>query len=129
MMKEKRRGKIVTVTSHTGQVAASGGAYAHYGVAKAGILHYTKLLAQDLGEYNINVNCISPGFIATGRMAQGFKTAGEEKFLEALALKRFGTPEDCANVVEFLTTDLSDYVTGTIVEVTGGSVDRLTLKF
>lgn len=127
MMKKNKSGKIVTVTSHTGQVAVSNGAYSHYGVAKAGIIQYTKLLAQDLGEYNINVNCISPGFIATGRLTAGFKATGEDLFLNALALKRFGTPEDCAKAVEFLTTDLSDYVTGTVVEVTGGSVDRLTI--
>ena len=128
-MKERRTGKIITVTSHVGQVATSSGSYSHYSVAKAGILHYTKLLAQELGAYNITVNAISPGFIATGRMAQGFQAAGEHKFLDALALKRFGTPEECAKVVEFLATDLSDYVTGTCVEVTGGSVGRLTLNF
>lgn len=127
-MKERKSGKIVTVTSHVGQVANSSGSYSHYAVAKAGILHYTKYLAQDLGPYNINVNAISPGFIATGRMAAGFKATGENYFLDALALKRFGTPEECAKVVEFLVTDLSDYVTGTCVEVTGGSVDRLTLE-
>lgn len=125
-MKERQTGKIITVTSHVGQVAISTGSYAHYGVSKAGILHYSMLLAQELGPYNINVNAISPGFIATGRMAQGFKAVGEQKFLDCLALKRFGTPEECAKVVEFLATDLSDYVTGTCVEVTGGSVGRMT---
>jgi 3-oxoacyl-[acyl-carrier protein] reductase len=128
-MKERRSGKIITVTSHVGQAATSNGCYCHYSIAKAAILHYTMLLAQDLGEYDINVNAISPGFIATGRMAAGFKAAGEEKFLDALAMKRFGTPEECAKVIEFLATDLSDYVTGACVEVTGGSVGRLTLKF
>ncbi|MDR2132958.1 MAG: SDR family oxidoreductase [Clostridiales Family XIII bacterium] len=127
-MKAKKKGKIITVSSHVGQAATSTGSYAHYAIAKAGILHYTKLLAQDLGAYDINVNCISPGFIATGRMAQGFKAMGEEKFLAALALKRFGTPEDCAKVVEFLATDLSDYVTGSCIEVAGGSTCRLTLS-
>jgi 3-oxoacyl-[acyl-carrier protein] reductase len=127
-MKERRTGKIITVTSHVGQAATSSGSYCHYSVAKAGILHYTKLLAQELGPDNITVNAISPGFIATGRMAQGFKAVGEEKFLDALALKRFGTPEECAKVVEFLATDLSDYVTGTCIEVTGGSIGRLTLN-
>ena len=128
IMKEKQAGKIITVTSHTGQVAGSLGSYCHYSVAKAGVLHYTMMLAQDLGQYNINVNAISPGFIATGRMAMGFKAVGEDKFLDALALKRFGTPEECAKVIEFLATDLSDYVTGTCVEVTGGSVGRLTMN-
>lgn len=129
MMKKNSRGKIVTVTSHAGQLAISAGAYTHYSIAKAAIIQYTKQLAQDLGEYGITVNCVSPGFIATGRLAEGFKAAGEEKFLNILALKRFGTAEDCAKAVEFLATDLSDYVTGTVVEVTGGSVGRLSLGF
>ena len=128
MMKKNKKGKIVTVSSHVGQIGTTTGMYSHYGVAKGGIIQYTRLLAQDLGEYNINVNCVSPGFIATGRLAKGFKAVGENKFLDALTLKRFGTPEDCAKVVEFLTTDLSDYVTGTVVEVTGGSVGRLTMN-
>lgn len=128
IMKERKCGKIITVTSHVGQAAVSSGSYTHYSIAKAAILHYTKLLAQDLGPYNITVNAISPGFIATGRMAQGFKATGEQKFLDALALKRFGTPEECARVIEFLATDLSDYVTGCCVEVSGGTIGRLTLS-
>ncbi|HHX36429.1 MAG TPA: SDR family oxidoreductase [Clostridiaceae bacterium] len=126
-MKKQDKGKIITVTSHVGQVAFSTGSYAHYASAKAAILHYTKYLAQELGAYNIHVNAISPGFIATARLVEGYKATGEEAYLNSMAIKRFGTPEECANVVEFLATDLSDYVTGNCVEVTGGTVSRLTV--
>lgn len=128
-MKERKSGKIITVTSHAGMAATPTGSYCHYSIAKAAILHYTKLLAQDMGEYNVTVNAIAPGYIATGRMAAGFKAAGEEHFLDGLAMGRFGTPEECAKVIEFLATDLSDYVTGACIEVTGGTLNRLDLHF
>lgn len=126
-MKERKSGKIITVTSHVGMAATPTGSYCHYSIAKAAILHYTRLLANDLGEYNITVNAIAPGYITTGRMAAGFKAAGEEKFLNGLSMQRFGTPEECARVIEFLSTDLSDYVTGECIGVTGGSLNRLDL--
>lgn len=119
-MKERRTGKIITVSSQAGIRTSETGTYAHYGIAKAGIVQYTKLLAQDLGKYNITANVIAPGYIATGRLAEQFEQAGAEEYKNRVALRRFGTPEDCANVIEFLSTDLSDYVTGTVIEITGG---------
>ncbi|KOS59826.1 SDR family oxidoreductase [Lysinibacillus agricola] len=119
-MKKKNYGKIVTVSSVTGLQATEGGTYSHYGSTKAAIVSYTKYLAQDLGPYNITVNAIAPGYIATGRLIEQFEKAGAETYTNQTALKRFGTPEDCANVIEFLTTDLSDYVTGSVIDVTGG---------
>ncbi len=121
-MKQKKYGKIVTVTSVAGIKANVTGTYSHYGAAKAAIINYTKNLAQDLGPYNITVNAIAPGYIGTGRLMEQFEKAGVHTYAEQTALKRLGTPEDCANVIEFLTTDLSDYVTGTVIDVTGGLV-------
>ena len=65
-MKEQRAGKIITVSSVAGTAPSADGGYAHYGVAKAAIAHYTRYLAQDLGPFGITVNCIAPGVIATG---------------------------------------------------------------
>ena len=90
------------------------GGYHPYGMAKAAIIHYTRSLAQELGPDNITVNCIAPGFIRTGRLGEH---PGREK---EVALRRIGTVEDCAKVVEFLTTDLSDYVTGRTILIDGG---------
>ena len=108
-------GKIVTVSSTAG-VDARGG-YHPYGLAKAAIIHYTRSLAQELGEFNINVNAIAPGIIRTGRL--GDRT---ERAEEVVALKRQGTIEDCCGVVEFLTTDLSAYVTGRVILIDGGMI-------
>lgn len=128
MMKKLGYGKIVNVASVGGLCANSDGSYAHYATSKAGIIHYTKLLAQDLGQYNITCNVVAPGFISTARLAAGFKSVGEEKFTRNIAMGRFGTPEDCANAVEFLTTELSSYVSGAVIEVTGGTVGRILMN-
>lgn len=119
-MKKKGYGKIVTVTSITGLQANQEGSYSHYAATKAAIINYTKYLAQELGTYNITVNAIAPGYIETGRLKEQFEKAGVENYTSQTALKRLGTPEDCANVIEFLTTNLSDYVTGSVIDVTGG---------
>ena len=120
-MKKHKYGKIVTVSSQDGLQSEPGGAYAHYGVAKAAIIMYTKYLTQELGPYNITVNCIAPGCIATGRIIVRVQEAGQfEGVVKSIALGRVGTPEDCAKVVEFLTTDLSDYVTRAVIDVSGG---------
>ena len=121
-MKKKGNGKIVTVTSLYGILANKEGSYSHYSASKAAIVSYTKNLAQELGPFNIQVNAIAPGFIGTGRLLEFFEKDGLEKYTDQTALKRLGTPEDCANVIEFLTTNMSDYVTGTVIDVSGGSV-------
>lgn len=121
-MKRKNYGKIITVTSIAGIKANNGGTYSHYGAAKAAIINYTKYLAQDLGPHNITVNAIAPGYIGTGRLMEQFEKAGVDSYANQTALKRLGTPHDCANVIEFLATHLSDYVTGTVIDVTGGLV-------
>jgi 3-oxoacyl-[acyl-carrier protein] reductase len=120
-MKEQKSGKIVTVASYAGiGVGGPGGGYAHYGANKAAIIHYTRYLAQELGPFNVNANCVAPGFVATGRVAQFMKAAGGTESDLRTALRRAGTVEDIAKVVEFLTTDLSDYVNGQLIPVDGG---------
>ncbi len=120
-MKEQRSGKIVNVGSQAGIIGSSGGPYS---VAKAAVIHYTRGLAAELGPYNIHVNCIAPGWILSSRaIAQGRADAELRQELESrIALGRLGLPEDCAKVVEFLVTDLSDYVTGQCIPVCGGYV-------
>jgi len=120
-MKAQRSGRIVTVASYAGLVAGIGGGYAHYGANKAAIAHYTRYLAQELGPYNINCNCIAPGVIETARIVELVGAqAGNNEGNREIALRRNGQPEDCAKVVEFLTTDLSDYVTGAVIPIDGG---------
>jgi 3-oxoacyl-[acyl-carrier protein] reductase len=121
IMKEQRRGKIVTVASYGGLCASSDGGYAHYGAIKAAIAHYTRYLAQELGPFSINANCVAPGIIGTARILELWKSMPEAPSPEnEMALRRVGTVEECAGVVEFLTTSLSDYVTGTVIAIDGG---------
>ena len=123
-MKAQRSGKIVNVASQAGLHAAPEMARAmSYNVAKAAIIHYTRCLAAELGPYNVNVNCVSPGWVATSRAVAEGRRGEEAKKIEAqIPLGRLGTPEDVAKVVEFLATDLSDYVTGQCISVCGGYI-------
>src|SRR5207237_3205212 len=115
----------ITVGSVAGPVLSVAGGYAHYGAAKAAIAHYTRYLAQDLGPFGITVNCIAPGVIATGRIMAtvipGSSQSNQDR-ASLVALRRLGTVEDCAKVVEVLATHLSDDVTGAVIPIDGALV-------
>ncbi len=119
-MKEQGFGKIVTVASQVGVSVNFSGAYAHYAAAKAAIIQYTKSLAQDVGPYGVTANCVAPGDIATARLTKLFKEQANENRNKSIALRRPGTPDEVAGVMEFLVSDMSNYVSGTVIEVTGG---------
>jgi 3-oxoacyl-[acyl-carrier protein] reductase len=116
-MLKNKSGKIINITSivgHTGNVGQ-----ANYTASKAGIVAMSKSLAIEYSKKNINVNCISPGFIRTAMTDQI-----DEKFKETIIAKipsnRLGKPEDIANAVNFLSSDQSDYITGETLHVNGG---------
>jgi 3-oxoacyl-[acyl-carrier protein] reductase len=121
-MKAQRSGKIITVASMAAYVVSVDGSIAHYAAAKAAILQYTRYLAQDLGPFGITANCIAPGVTASGRIQEALIGAEEhaKAMAELVALRRLATVEDLARVIEFLATDLSDYVTGVLIPVDGG---------
>lgn len=125
MMKEQRRGKVVTMISQAGQAVLAGGCYSHYVAAKAAIMMYTKSLAQEVGPYGITANCLAPGYMLTGRLKEKFDNVGTDGTLVNTALKRFGTPADCAKALEFLVSKDSDYVTGMVMEVNGGTLGKI----
>ncbi|MEO8898259.1 MAG: SDR family oxidoreductase [Candidatus Dormibacter sp.] len=119
----RRYGKIVFLSSG----AANGYAKrAHYSAAKAGIQALTKVFAAELGEYNINVNAVSPGLVETRMPQQHAQWLGEdyEAFAARIAaqtpLRRNGTPEEQAAVIAFLCSDDASFVTGEIIHVGGG---------
>ncbi|MDC0907547.1 3-oxoacyl-[acyl-carrier-protein] reductase [Candidatus Pelagibacter ubique] len=116
-MLKNKSGKIINITSvvgHTGNVGQ-----ANYTASKAGIVAMSKSLAIEYAKKNINVNCISPGFISTAMTDQI-----DEKFKETIIAKipsnRLGKPEDIANAVSFLSSDQSDYINGETLHVNGG---------
>jgi acetoacetyl-CoA reductase len=109
-------GKIINITS---VIALSGNiGQANYAAAKAGVIGFSKTLALEFARYNITVNCVAPGFIATDMLAK-VPDAYKEKLLERIPLHRFGTPKDVAKAVRFLCTD-GDYITGEVISVNGG---------
>lgn len=119
-MKNQKRGKIITVASIAGVRPILAGVYAHYGIAKAGIIMYTRYLAQDLGPHGITANCIAPGQIGTGRLMEGFEKIGVDKLEADIPLRRLGMVEDCAGVIGFMASPASDYMTGITITVDGG---------
>jgi 3-oxoacyl-[acyl-carrier protein] reductase len=102
---------IVSLTGNSGQ--------ANYAASKAGLNALTKTLAQEYGSRSITVNAIAPGFIQT-RMTDKLSDPIKERIKERIALRKFGTPDDIAHLVLFLTSGNADYITGQIIEVTGG---------
>jgi len=116
-MKQNRYGKIVSIASAAGKI---GGAQvgAHYSASKAGIICLTKSMALNAASFGINVNAVCPGVINTD-MTPREKIA---KYNDMIPLGRIGTPEDVANAVLFLASDVTNYITGEIMDVNGGFV-------
>ncbi len=123
-MVKQKYGKIVN-TSSTSALGNRG--QANYSAAKAGLQGFTKTLAIELGPFNINVNAVAPGFIATDMTRQTAERVGLEfqefldKAAEQIPLRRIGMPEDVANVVAFLVSEDAGYVSGQIIYVDGGT--------
>lgn len=116
-MMKARRGRIVNVAS---VVAATGNAgQANYAAAKAGMVGFTKSLAQEIGSRGITVNCVAPGFIDTD-MTRSLPEASRAALLEEIAVERFGTPEEVAHACAFLASPGASYITGHTLHVNGG---------
>jgi len=120
IMKEKKYGKIINMGSAAAKI---GGlvAGAHYAAAKAGVICFTKSLALQTAAYSINVNAIAPGPIAT-KMTEEWGKELKEAFIAKIPFKKYGTPEDVAEVALFLASDKSSYITGEVIDVNGGLI-------
>lgn len=116
-MMKARAGSIINLSSIVGIKGNPG--QSSYAASKAGIIGFTKSIAQEIGSRNIRVNAIAPGFIETD-MTHYLKDGGAEKWFEKIPMQRFGRPEEIANVALFLASDLSSYVTGQVLSACGG---------
>jgi len=116
-MLKAKSGSIINMSSVVGISGNAG--QANYAASKAGLIGFTKSVAQELGSRNIRCNAIAPGFIET-EMTQALDPKTVDEWRNAIPLKRGGTPKDVANTVVFLASDMSSYITGQTIAVCGG---------
>ncbi len=116
MIKQKQ-GSIINIASVVGINGNAG--QCNYSSSKAGVIGFTKSIAKEVGKKNIRVNAIAPGFIKTD-MTDKLSEKVKKEYIKTIPLKRMGTPDDIANIVAFLASDLSTYITGQVIVADGG---------
>ena len=116
-MLKSKNGKIINITSVVGHSGNIG--QANYAASKAGIIAMSKSLALEYGKKNIKINCVSPGFIKS-EMTNKISEDHTEMLKSRISLNKFGNAEDVANTIAFLSSNLSDYITGETIHVNGG---------
>ncbi|MBS5937022.1 3-oxoacyl-[acyl-carrier-protein] reductase [Clostridium sp.] len=119
VMVRQRSGKIINISSVVG-VAGNAG-QCNYSASKAGVIGFSKSVARELAGRNINVNVIAPGYINTD-MTKVLPEKVKEEVLKTIPMKKIGEPKEIANLVLFLSSDLSNYITGQVINVDGGMV-------
>lgn len=116
-MLKKRYGKIINISSVIGQIGNSG--QSNYAASKSGLEGFTRSLAVEFGSKNINVNAISPGYIKT-QMTEKLDQKNINNMLNNIPLNKLGKTDDVANLVCFLSSKISNYITGQVINVDGG---------
>ena len=116
-MLKAKKGSIINMTSVVGIEGNAG--QSNYAASKAGIIGFTKSIAQELGSRNIRSNAVAPGFIET-EMTAALDPKIKDGWINDIPLKRTGTTEDVANLVAFLASDNSSYITGQVISICGG---------
>lgn len=116
-MLRQKNGSIINISSVVGVTGNAG--QCNYSASKAGMIGFTKSLAKEVGKKNVRVNAVAPGFIKTD-MTDALSEELKQEYLKNIPLNRLGTPEDIANTVAFLASDISQYITGQVIIVDGG---------
>lgn len=119
VMKRQRSGRIINAASFAAIIP--GYRSAAYAASKAAVVQFTRVLASELGPWGITANAYAPGMVPTAM--NGFADLddqGQQTMLDMLSLRRWGTPDDIADLLLFLASDASSYITGTLVDVSGG---------
>ncbi len=116
-MLKKKAGRIVNITSVVGIMGNAG--QSNYAASKSGVIGFTKSLAREFSSRGITVNAVAPGFIQSD-MTDVLSDEVKESYAKSIPLGRMGSPEDIANAVVFLSSDLSQYITGQVLQVDGG---------
>ena len=116
---KQKSGRIINISSVVGVSGNAG--QANYAASKAGIIGLTKSMAKELASRNITVNAIAPGYIET-EMTDAMPESAKEQVLSTIPFKRGGKPQDVANAVVFLASDMASYITGQVLHVDGGMV-------
>ena len=119
IMVRQKCGKIINISSVVGISGNSG--QCNYAASKAGVIGFSKSVARELSSRNINVNVIAPGYINTD-MTKNLPDKIKEEVIKGIPMKRIGEPKEVANLVLFLSSNLSDYITGQVINVDGGMV-------
>ena len=111
IMMKQRYGKIINISSVVGLSGNAG--QCNYAASKAGVIGFSKSIARELATRNVNVNVVAPGYINTDI---------KENIIQSIPMKKIGEPKEVANLVLFLASELSDYITGQVISVDGGMV-------
>ncbi len=119
-MKERRQGSIACMSSVSAQRGGGILGGSHYSAAKAGVLGLAKAMARELGPDGIRVNCVAPGLIQTDILSGKLTDEKKAEIRSTIPLNRLGDPRDIANAYLFLASDMSAYLTGTVIDVNGG---------
>lgn len=121
VMKKQKSGRIINAASFAAIIPRVG--TAAYAASKAGVVYFTRVLAGELGPWNITVNCYAPGMISTDMVRyEELPAEDQHRLLDTLTIRKWGKGEDIARLICFLSSDLAGYITGALIDISGGKL-------